>query len=142
MQEVFLYTDGACSGNPGRGGWAALLRYKEAEKTLTGGEMETTNNRMEMTAVIEGLRILKKKCKVNVVTDSQYVCKNAQEYLEKWRANGWRKSDKKEILNLDLWQQLHELLQKHDIVWHWVRGHNGHKENEIVDELARNAVPA
>ncbi len=140
MQTVQIFTDGACSGNPGKGGWAALLRYGTAEKSIFGSDNDTTNNRMELTAVIEGLKALTKKCKVNVVTDSQYVCRNAENYLDGWVKKGWKGSNKKTILNVELWQELYELLQKHDVTWTWVKGHAGHPENEIVDELARNAI--
>ncbi len=140
MQEVCLYTDGACSGNPGKGGWAALLRCDGAEKTISGSSENTTNNRMELIAVIEGLKALKRSCKVNVVTDSQYVCKNAQHYLEIWVKKGWKNSAGRAILNVELWQELYLLLLKHSVIWQWVRGHSGHHENEIVDTIARKAA--
>ncbi len=140
MQEIYLYTDGACSGNPGKGGWAALLRYGDVEKTLTGNDEHTTNNRMELMAVIQGLKALRRPCKVNVMTDSQYVCKNAEQYLAGWIQKGWKTSAKKDVLNVDLWQDLNEQLHKHQIIWHWVKGHNGHPENEKVDTLAREAI--
>ena len=136
MKEVQLYTDGACSGNPGPGGWACLLRYKETEKELSGGASQTTNNRMELTAVIEGLKCLKEKCAITLYTDSKYVMDGVQNYLTLWQENGWKKSNKKTVLNVDLWQELSDLLTRHEINWVWVKGHAGHIENERVDTLA------
>lgn len=142
MKKVDLFTDGACSGNPGPGGWGALLRYGEHEKELMGGEAQTTNNRMEMTAVIEGLSAVKlPRCHVTVHTDSQYVMKGATEYIHGWKKRGWKTADKKDVKNRDLWEKLDSVMQLHKLDWIWVRGHNGHPENERVDELARNAVP-
>ncbi len=140
MQNVTIFTDGACSGNPGKGGWAALLRCATIEKTIYGNDQHTTNNRMELIAVIQGLLALKRSCKVLVVTDSQYVCKNAENFLDTWIKNNWKNSSGKSILNVDLWQELYILLQKHVVSWQWVKGHKGHKENEIVDTLARKAI--
>ena len=142
MKKVDLYTDGACSGNPGPGGWAALLRFGKHEKELTGGETQTTNNRMELRAVIAGLAAVKGPCDVTIHTDSQYVLKGVTEYLENWKKRGWRTADKKDVKNIDLWQELDALLPLNRLHWVWVRGHSGHPENERVDELARNAVPA
>lgn len=143
MKKVDLFTDGACSGNPGPGGWGALLRYGKHEKELSGGEPQTTNNRMEMMAVIEGLRAVKQpRCLVTVHTDSQYVMKGVTEYLSGWKKRGWKTSDKKEVKNIDLWQILDELLPIHKVEWVWVRGHSGHPENERVDALARASIPA
>lgn len=138
---VELFTDGACSGNPGPGGWGALLRYKGTEKELSGGEAETTNNRMEMTAVIEGLRALKRPCALTIYTDSKYVLQGVTEWLEGWKARGWKTADKKPVKNQDLWEALDHEVNRHAITWEWVKGHAGHPENERVDELARNAVP-
>ena len=142
MKKVDLFTDGACSGNPGPGGWGVLLRYGKHEKELTGGEAMTTNNRMEMTAVIEGLSAVKlPRCHVTIHTDSQYVLKGATEYIHGWKKRGWKTADKKDVKNRDLWEKLDSVMQLHKLDWIWVRGHNGHPENERVDELARNAVP-
>jgi ribonuclease HI len=136
--QVTLTTDGACIGNPGPGGWAALLHYKKKEKLLSGSEPDTTNNRMELTAVIMGLEALKRRCHVNIVTDSQYVMKAFKEgWLRKWEANGWRTADKKPVKNQDLWETLAHLIDQHDIHWTWVKGHNGHPDNETVDTEAR-----
>ncbi len=137
-QEVELFTDGACSGNPGPGGWGAILRFKGTEKELSGGEAETTNNRMEMTAVIEGLSALKRPCAVKIFSDSQYVIKGATEWLVQWKARGWKTADKKPVKNEDLWRRLDELCSKHSVAWEWVKGHAGHPENERVDALARS----
>ena len=135
-KHVQLYTDGACSGNPGPGGWACLLVYKDIKKELSGGATETTNNQMELTAVIQGLALLKEKCRVDLYTDSKYVLEGATLWLEGWIQKGWKKADKKPVLNIEYWQQLLPLLQKHDITWHWVKGHAGHPQNERVDQLA------
>ena len=135
--KVELFTDGACLGNPGPGGWAALLRFKGADKELSGGEAMTTNNRMEMMAVIEGLRALTRPCRIAVTTDSQYVQKGITEWIHSWKRRGWKTADKKPVKNVDLWQALDEACGTHDISWHWVKGHAGHTENERVDVLAR-----
>ncbi|NWG86804.1 MAG: ribonuclease HI [Hydrogenophilaceae bacterium] len=137
---VDLYTDGACKGNPGPGGWGALLRFGDHEKELFGGEPGTTNNRMELTAVIEGLRALKRGCKVRVHTDSQYVQKGISEWLQNWRRRGWRTSEGKPVKNQDLWQALDELASGHEVEWHWVKGHAGHPQNERADALANQGV--
>ncbi len=136
IKEVTLYTDGACSGNPGAGGWACVLVYGDKEKELSGGEAVTTNNRMELTAVIEGLKALKQKCVVHLYTDSKYVLEGATKWLAGWQEKGWRKADKKPVLNVDLWQILADLLDAHEITWHWVKGHAGNVYNERVDALA------
>ncbi len=137
MDTVFLYTDGACSGNPGPGGWCAILKYKGREKELCGGEKETTNNRMELTAVIEGLRALKKACTVQVVSDSKYVCDAInQDWLAGWKRKNWKKADNKPLLNPDLWLELDALLQIHNVSFQWIKGHAGHPENEKCDALA------
>ena len=139
MKNVEIFTDGACSGNPGLGGWGAILRYNEIEKELSGYERETTNNRMELTAVIKALEILKYPCNVTITTDSKYVCDAInQGWAVSWRDNGWRKKDKKPALNPDLWQQLLSLLEKHNVTFCWVKGHNAHPENERCDKLAVN----
>ena len=141
VARVEIFTDGACSGNPGIGGWGALLRYKDIEKELSGGEENTTNNRMELTAVIEALKALKTTCNITLYTDSKYVMCGITEWLENWKKNGWKTSNKKNaVKNIDLWQQLDEIIKHHQIRWVWVKGHNGHIENERVDTLARNEV--
>ena len=141
MIRVEIFTDGACSGNPGPGGWGALLRCKNVEKELSGGEKETTNNRMELTAVINALSALKTECNVSLYTDSKYVMNGINEWLPNWKKNGWKTSNKKSaVKNVDLWQQLDELCSRHQIRWIWVKGHAGHPENERVDELARQAI--
>ncbi len=139
MAIIEIFTDGACSGNPGPGGWGVILRYRGTEKELSGGAPETTNNRMELTAVIEALKALKRECDVVIHTDSRYVMDGVQQWLPNWKQNGWRTSNKKSpVKNVDLWQELDSLLQKHNIRWIWVKGHNGHEENERVDKLARD----
>lgn len=138
---VEIYTDGACSGNPGPGGWGAILRYNGHEKELSGGAAETTNNRMEMMAVIEALRALKKRSRVELYTDSQYVKQGIEDWLNGWKAKGWKTSNKKPVKNQDLWMEIDALVGQHDISFHWVRGHDGHPENERADALARAAIP-
>lgn len=141
MRHVDLFTDGACSGNPGPGGWGALLRFGDSEKELSGGEPATTNNRMELMAVIMGLNTLTRPCHVHIHTDSRYVMDGVTKYMHAWLKNGWRTADKKEVKNIDLWQALNTALARHDVKWHWVKGHAGHVENERVDALARAAIP-
>ncbi len=137
MTNVMLYTDGACSGNPGPGGWCAILRAGNHEKTLSGSEENTTNNRMELTAVIAGLTALKRPCRVEVVSDSKYVCDAVnQHWLRNWKLRGWKKSDKTPVLNPELWQALDDLLQTHDVTFTWIKGHAGHPENERCDRIA------
>ncbi|MGA9422163.1 MAG: ribonuclease HI [Rhodanobacteraceae bacterium] len=139
--EVMLFTDGACLGNPGPGGWAALLRAAGGrERELSGGEPHTTNNRMELTAAIAGIEALKRPCRVQVVTDSQYVKRGVEEWLARWQANGWHTGDRKPVKNRDLWERLAAALARHQVRWQWVRGHTGHCENERVDALARDAA--
>ena len=136
-KNVEIFTDGACSGNPGPGGWGVVLRYGGHEKELSGGERDTTNNRMELTAAIEGLSALKEPCRVRLVTDSKYVADGITKgWAASWRSNGWRKADKKPALNVDLWKKLLDLLEKHEVDIEWVKGHAGHPENERCDELA------
>ena len=137
---VEIFCDGACSGNPGPGGWGAILRYRGHEKELSGGAADTTNNRMEMTAAIESLASLKRPCRVVLTTDSQYLVKGMTEWLAGWVRKGWVNSKKEPVLNRDLWERLQELAAVHDISWEWVRGHAGHPENERCDELARAAI--
>ncbi len=137
MKEVTIYTDGACSGNPGAGGWGTILVYKGREREMSGGAAETTNNRMELTAVIEGLKALKEACKVTVVTDSQYVANGINlGWAQSWKANGWRKKDRKPALNPELWDELLTLIAKHEVTIEWVKGHDGHPENERCDKMA------
>lgn len=140
MKQVEVFTDGACKGNPGPGGWGALLRYQDSEKTLYGGEPQTTNNRMELRAAIEALASLKEPCEVSLTTDSQYVLKGITEWISQWKRRGWRTAAKAPVVNVDLWQQLDELNQKHVVRWHWVKGHSGHRENELVDALANRGI--
>jgi ribonuclease HI len=139
-KHVKIYTDGACSGNPGPGGWGAILVYGDTEKELSGGEADTTNNRMEMLAVISALAALKHSCRVEIYTDSTYVMKGMEEWLPGWKARGWKTADKKPVKNVDLWQRLETETARHDIRWHWVRGHDGHAMNERADALARAAI--
>ncbi len=137
MKKVDLFTDGACSGNPGPGGWGCLLRFGAYEKELSGGEAQTTNNRMELTAVIKGLEALKEPCEVRLVTDSKYVADALEKgWVYAWRMNGWKKADKKPALNVDLWERLLLLMEQHDLKIEWVKGHAGHPENERCDRLA------
>ena len=135
--KIQMYTDGSCLNNPGPGGWAALLRFNKTEKIFSGGQVDTTNNQMELMAVIEGLRALTKPCDVELYTDSRYVMDGYTKWLTGWKARNWKKSDKKPVLNKDLWVQLGEQAEAHNIDWHWVKGHSGHTENERVDQLAR-----
>lgn len=135
-----IYTDGSCKGNPGPGGWAAILQYQNKEKEISGFEPDTTNNRMELRAAVEALRALKRCCDVEVYTDSQYVRQGMTAWIYNWRKNGWKSADKKPIKNQDLWVELDDLSRQHQVKWHWVKGHNGHPLNERVDELARRAV--
>lgn len=136
-QRVTIFTDGACSGNPGPGGWGAILKFGEHEKELSGGEAETTNNRMELTAAIEALNGLKRPCAVDLYTDSTYVRSGILEWIEGWKRRNWRTASKKPVKNVELWQALDEARLRHDVTWHWVKGHAGHPENERADELAR-----
>lgn len=138
MKQIKLYTDGACSGNPGPGGWGAVLLYGDHEKEISGAVADTTNNRMEMLAVIEGLRALKDKCEVTIFTDSTYVMKGMTEWLSGWKANGWKTAAKKPVKNQDLWLELEAELAKHAVTWQWVKGHAGDEYNERADKLAYN----
>ena len=138
--EAEIYTDGACRGNPGRGGWAAVLRYKGHEKTLYGADPLTTNNRMELMAAIRALESLTRPCRVRLTTDSQYVQKGITEWMANWKRNGWKTAAKKPVKNADLWQRLDTAIAGHQIQWEWVKGHSGHPENELADELANRAI--
>lgn len=140
IKHIDIYTDGACSGNPGPGGWGAILVYGEVEKELFGSEPDTTNNRMEMTAAIMALEALKGACRVDLYTDSTYVQKGITEWLPGWKARNWRTADKKPVKNADLWQRLEQAAAAHQVKWHWVRGHDGHEYNERADGLARQGV--
>ena len=135
-----IFTDGACSGNPGPGGYGAILKYGEVEKEIWGCERETTNNRMEMTAVIEALRLLSRPCKIRIVTDSNYVVKGMTQWIHGWVKRNWTNAQKKPVLNRDLWEQLLEMSRPHDIEWRWIKGHDGHRENERCDKMARKAI--
>jgi len=141
MTHVEVYTDGACSGNPGRGGWGAILLFKGERKELSGGEKLTTNNRMEMMAAISALEALKRPCDVSLHTDSMYLKDGMTKWMKGWKKNGWKTADKKPVKNVDLWQRLEAAVEKHKVSWHWVRGHDGHELNEAADALARAAVP-
>ena len=146
MKAVEIFTDGACRGNPGPGGWGALLRTEVAgettEKILSGAEPETTNNRMELMAAIEALRALKQPCRVSLTTDSQYVRQGITQWISGWKRNGWKTAAKKPVKNQDLWMALDEALANHEVEWHWVKGHSGHPENELADETANIAIDA
>ena len=139
---VEIYSDGACRGNPGPGGWGALLRYNKREKELWGGEADTTNNRMELMAAIRALEALKRRSHVKLYTDSIYVMKGITAWIHDWKRKGWRTADKKPVKNEDLWRRLDELAARHEIEWHWVKGHAGHPENERADALANKGIPA
>jgi ribonuclease HI len=140
-KQVEIFTDGACSGNPGPGGWGVIMRFNGVEKELSGGELETTNNRMELMAAIQGLEALTRGVQVLVHTDSTYVKDGITSWIHNWKRNNWRTSGRKPVKNVDLWQRLEQALTDHDVEWRWVRGHTGHPENERADSLARGAIP-
>lgn len=140
MKHVEIFTDGSCRGNPGPGGWAALLRYDDHEKSFSGAELDTTNNRMELTAVIMGLRQMRQPCEITVTTDSRYVMDGLTKWLPNWIKRGWLTSDKKPVKNVELWKALDAEVQKHTVHWEWVNSHTGHPENEMVDQLAKDAI--
>ncbi|HCB15859.1 MAG TPA: ribonuclease HI [Alteromonas sp.] len=140
QQSVHIYTDGSCLGNPGPGGYGAILIYGKHRKEISEGFTLTTNNRMELLATIEALKLLTKPCQVELTTDSQYVKNGINQWIHNWRRNGWRTKDKKPVKNADLWQALDEVIQQHEVNWHWVKGHSGHPENERCDDLARSAA--
>jgi ribonuclease HI len=137
---VEIFTDGACSGNPGPGGWGAILRYGGVEKEMNGGEPQTTNNRMELMAAIMAIEAVKRPCEIHLHTDSEYLRNGIMTWIHSWKARGWRTADKKPVKNVDLWQRLETAIETHDVHWHWVKGHSGHIENERADELARLAI--
>ena len=139
-QRVEIFTDGACSGNPGPGGWGAVLRFKGVEKELSGGARQTTNNRMEMMAAIAALEALKRPSRVDLTTDSRYLRDGITRWIHDWKRRGWKTAAKKPVKNVDLWQRLEAAIEGHEVVWHWVRGHSGHPENEQADSLARQAI--
>lgn len=141
-ERVQLFTDGACKGNPGPGGWGAILRFSRHEKELFGGEPETTNNRMELMAVIQGLCALRRRCSVDITTDSQYVKNGITQWIHNWKRNGWKTAAKKPVKNEDLWRRLDDAVAAHDVRWHWVKGHSGHAENERADRLANKGIAA
>jgi ribonuclease HI len=140
LKKVEMYTDGACRGNPGRGGWGVLLRCGQAEKRLHGGELQTTNNRMELMAVIRGLEALRKSSPVVITTDSRYVLEGITEWLPNWKRRHWKTAGKKPVKNVELWQRLDELVAQHEVEWRWVKGHSGHPENELADQLANLGI--
>jgi len=142
LKQVEVFTDGACKGNPGPGGWGALLRYGEVERELFGGEPDTTNNRMELQAAIEALKALREPCEVSLTTDSVYVKNGITQWLEGWKKKGWKTAGRKPVKNVDLWQALDEQNQRHRVSWFWVKGHSGHRENEIADQLANRGIDA
>ena len=137
---VEIFTDGACSGNPGPGGWGAILRYGETEKEMNGGEPQTTNNRMELMAAIMAIEAVKRPCEIHLHTDSEYLRQGITTWIHSWKARNWKTADKKPVKNVDLWQRLEAAIETHDVHWHWVKGHSGHKENDRADELARLAI--
>lgn len=139
-QAVDIYTDGACRGNPGPGGWGAVMRYNGHERELYGGERETTNNRMELMAAIQALDALKRPCKVRLTTDSRYVQQGISEWLKNWKQRNWKTASRKPVKNVDLWKRLDALVSRHEVEWHWVRGHSGHPENERADQLANRGI--
>jgi len=140
LKHVEIFTDGACRGNPGPGGWGALLRYGDVEREIFGGDPDTTNNRMELQAAIEGLKALSSRCRVTLTTDSVYVKNGITTWLDGWKKKGWKTAARKPVKNVDLWQALDEQNQRHQVEWHWVKGHSGHRENEMADQLANRGI--
>tara|TARA_B100001027_G_C16178949_1_gene290542 strand:- start:311 stop:742 length:432 start_codon:yes stop_codon:yes gene_type:complete len=140
MKRVNIYTDGACRGNPGNGGWGVLIEYQDVSKEYFGGEENTTNNKMELKAAIEGLSILKERCDVNITTDSKYVMDGITSWIKNWKNNNWKNASKKDVKNKDLWIELDELISQHNVKWTWVKGHSGHQKNEIADALANKGI--
>ena len=140
MKQVIIYTDGACRGNPGPGGWGALIKYDSVEKTIFGGQANTTNNQMELSAAIEGLAILKEPCNVELFTDSKYVMDGITQWIQNWKKNNWRTAAKKDVKNIELWQKLDKLIAQHQVQWRWVKGHSGDAGNEAADLLANKGI--
>ena len=140
MKTVNIYTDGACRGNPGVGGWGVLIEYENHNKEMFGGEKNTTNNQMELMAAIQGLKALSEKCIVNLTTDSKYVMDGINSWIKNWKRNNWKNSQKQNVKNKDLWIQLDKLNEQHDVKWHWVKGHSGHPQNELADQLANKGI--
>ena len=140
MKQIYLFTDGACRGNPGPGGWGALLQFNGNEKRLYGGEFDTTNNRMELMAAIVGLESITEKCQVHLTTDSRYVMDGITKWMADWKKRNWKTAAKKPVKNVDLWKRLDDAVNSHDVQWHWVRGHTGHEQNEIADQLANKGI--
>ena len=140
MKQVIIYTDGACRGNPGPGGWGALIRLDAIEKEIFGGQVDTTNNQMELTAAIEGLAALKERCSVELYTDSKYVMNGITQWIQNWKKNNWRTAAKKDVKNKELWQKLDQLISQHQVQWHWVKGHSGDAGNEAADLLANKGI--
>ena len=140
MKQVIIYTDGACRGNPGPGGWGALIKYDSVEKTIFGGQANTTNNQMELSAAIEGLAVLKEPCNVELFTDSKYVMDGITQWIQNWKKNNWRTAAKKDVKNKELWQKLDQLISQHQVQWHWVKGHSGDVGNEAADLLANKGI--
>ena len=140
MKTVNIYTDGACRGNPGKGGWGALIEYGDSKKEYYGGEIDTTNNRMELKAAIEALRALREPCQVNLTTDSKYVMQGITLWIENWKKNNWKSASKKDVKNKDLWVQLDKYATIHNVKWFWIKGHSGHEQNEIADQLANKGI--
>ena len=140
MKQVIIYTDGACRGNPGPGGWGALIKYDRLEKTIFGGQANTTNNQMELSAAIEGLAVLKEPCNVELFTDSKYVMDGITQWIQNWKKNNWRTAAKKDVKNKELWQKLDQLITQHQVQWHWVKGHSGDAGNEAADLLANKGI--
>ena len=140
MKQVIIYTDGACRGNPGPGGWGALIRLDAIEKEIFGGQVDTTNNQMELTAAIEGLAALKERCSVELYTDSKYVMDGITQWIQNWKKNNWRTAAKKDVKNKELWQKLDQLISQHQVQWHWVKGHSGDAGNETADFLANKGI--
>ena len=140
MKQVIIYTDGACRGNPGPGGWGALIKFDSAEKEIFGGQTDTTNNQMELSAAIEGLAILKEPCSVELFTDSKYVMDGITQWIQNWKKNNWRTAAKKDVKNKELWQKLDQLISQHRVQWHWVKGHSGDAGNETADLLANKGI--
>ena len=140
MKQVIIYTDGACRGNPGPGGWGALIKFESAEKEIFGGQLDTTNNQMELSAAIEGLAALKEPCSVELFTDSKYVMDGITQWIQNWKKNNWRTATKKDVKNKELWQKLDQLISQHRVQWHWVKGHSGDEGNEAADLLANKGI--